>query len=96
MSTKLHIRSTANSARAWSDKGFSKGYGEAYQDASDRLQEALAIAVEVIPCPACGWYQSHMMPMARTCSGAGSLAASARCADTDLHGFHLAVIAFPL
>jgi hypothetical protein len=26
----------------------------------------LAIGVEAIPCPACGWYQSSMIPLAQT------------------------------
>jgi len=25
----------------------------------------LEIGIEVIPCPACGWYQSNMIPKAR-------------------------------
>jgi hypothetical protein len=30
-----------------------------------RVQEMLAAWIEAIPCPACGWYQSNMIPQAR-------------------------------
>lgn len=32
---------------------------------AERLKELLATATEAVPCPACGWYQSSMIPEAR-------------------------------
>jgi len=45
--------------------GTAESDSEAFRRASENLQKALAIGVEVIPCPACGWYQSNMIPKAR-------------------------------
>jgi hypothetical protein len=41
-------------------------YSVALQRAEADLQRLLAIGVEAIPCPACGWYQSNMIPLAQT------------------------------
>ena len=38
----------------------------ARQRAEEDLQRLLAIGVEAIPCPACGWYQSDMVPQVRS------------------------------
>jgi hypothetical protein len=38
----------------------------AQQRAEEDLQRLLAIGVEAIPCPACGWYQSDMVPEVRS------------------------------
>jgi hypothetical protein len=40
-------------------------HGPSWQQADADLQHLLAIGIEVIPCPACGWYQSGMIPKAR-------------------------------
>jgi hypothetical protein len=40
-------------------------YSLARQRAEAELQRLLASAVEAVPCPACGWYQSNMIPLAR-------------------------------
>ena len=45
--------------------GAAQGHSEAIRRAWENLQRALTIGVEVIPCPACGWYQSNMIPKAR-------------------------------
>ena len=37
----------------------------ARQRAEADLQHLLEIGMEVIPCPACGWYQSNMIPKVR-------------------------------
>ena len=39
--------------------------GVALQRAEEDLQRLLAAGVEAIPCPACGWYQSSMIPLAQ-------------------------------
>lgn len=44
---------------------FGGGRRVATQRAAENLQKLLAVGIEVIPCPACGWYQSHMLPKAR-------------------------------
>jgi hypothetical protein len=41
-------------------------YSVALQRAEADLQRLLATGVEAIPCPACGWYQSSMIPLAQT------------------------------
>src|SRR5262245_56923158 len=50
--------------------GAADGYSEdsyslARQRAEADLQRLLASGVEAVPCPACGWYQSNMIPQAR-------------------------------
>jgi hypothetical protein len=40
-------------------------YSLAEQRAEADLQQLLATGIEVIPCPACGWYQSNMIPEAQ-------------------------------
>jgi hypothetical protein len=40
-------------------------YSLARQRAEADLRHLLEIGIEVIPCPACGWYQSNMIPKAR-------------------------------
>jgi len=40
-------------------------YGLALQRAEANLQHLLAIGIEAVPCPACGWYQSDMIPQLR-------------------------------
>jgi hypothetical protein len=47
------------------DKHAKGGYSVAVQRAEADLQRLLAIGVEAVPCPACGWYQSNMIPEAR-------------------------------
>jgi hypothetical protein len=47
------------------DRSSEGGYGVALQRAEADLQRLLAIGVEAVPCPACGWYQSDMIPQAR-------------------------------
>jgi hypothetical protein len=47
------------------DRSSAGGHSVALQRARADLQRLLAIAVEAVPCPACGWYQSHMIPEAR-------------------------------
>jgi hypothetical protein len=47
------------------DRSSGGGYSVALQRAQADLHRLLAIAVEAVPCPACGWYQSHMIPEAR-------------------------------
>jgi hypothetical protein len=37
----------------------------AQQSADKRLSRALANECDPIPCPSCGWYQSHMFPRIR-------------------------------
>lgn len=44
---------------------FGGSYSVALERAEANLQESLAVGIEVIPCPACGWYQSSMIPKAR-------------------------------
>lgn len=44
---------------------FGGGHRIAEQRAEENLQKLLAIGIEVIPCPTCGWYQSSMIPKAR-------------------------------
>jgi hypothetical protein len=41
------------------------GYNVALQRAEANLQQLLASGAEAVPCPACGWYQSDMIPQAR-------------------------------
>ena len=38
---------------------------KAFGHPASRVQEMLAAWIEAIPCPACGWYQSNMIPQAR-------------------------------
>ncbi len=38
---------------------------QAAAEAHERLRRALMGKVEAVPCPACGWYQQHMLPLAR-------------------------------
>jgi hypothetical protein len=40
-------------------------YTVARQKAEADLRHRLATGIEVVPCPACGWYQSSMVPEAR-------------------------------
>ncbi len=41
------------------------GVGADAARAAENLKEKLAVGIEAIPCPACGWYQSDMIPDAR-------------------------------
>jgi hypothetical protein len=47
------------------DRSSAGGYNVALQRAEANLQQLLASGVEAVPCPACGWYQSDMIPQAR-------------------------------
>src|SRR5262249_27247897 len=47
------------------DRSSGGGHSVALQRAEADLQRFLAIGVEAAPCPACGWYQSDMIPQAR-------------------------------
>jgi hypothetical protein len=38
----------------------------AARKARAELEAALAVGVDPVPCPRCGWYQSHMLPEARS------------------------------
>jgi hypothetical protein len=44
---------------------FGGGYTVAAQRAEEDLQELLAVGIDLVPCPACGLYQSSMIPKAR-------------------------------
>jgi hypothetical protein len=55
----------ARTAYGAADRSSSGGYGVALQRAEAELQRLLASEVEAVPCPACGWYQSDMIPLAR-------------------------------
>jgi hypothetical protein len=41
-------------------------YSAALLRAEADLQHLLAIGIEPVPCPACGWYQSNMIPQVRS------------------------------
>ncbi len=41
------------------------GVGADAARAAENLKEKLEVGIEAIPCPACGWYQSDMIPEAR-------------------------------
>src|SRR3954470_17482742 len=38
----------------------------AARKARAELEAALAVGVDPVPCPRCGWYQAHMVPEARS------------------------------
>jgi hypothetical protein len=48
---------------------FGGGYTVAAQRAAENLQQSLDVGIELVPCPACGWYQSSMFPKARRLHG---------------------------
>ena len=45
------------------------GSMEARQRAAEHLQSRLEDGIDVVPCPACGWYQASMIAKARTLHG---------------------------
>jgi hypothetical protein len=51
--------------RGWTSKVFGGGYAVASARAKKKLKRALANGIDVVPCPACGWYQSNMILTAR-------------------------------
>jgi hypothetical protein len=44
---------------------FNGGHSAAAAQADGNLSWALAVGIDLVPCPACGWYQRHMIPKAR-------------------------------
>jgi hypothetical protein len=44
---------------------FNGGHSAAVAQAEENLSWALYVGIDLVPCPACGWYQRHMIPKAR-------------------------------
>ena len=62
---KSYSYQLARTGHGAGDRNSAGGYGVAAQRAEADLQRLLATGVEAVPCPACGWYQSDMIPQAR-------------------------------